>query len=69
MSDTILIAMLGAYAVILAAFIAGGVSLAVALARWHADNKRLWLWNRELVDHIYRQLPPPPPIPPSELFD
>ncbi|WP_390134452.1 hypothetical protein [Bifidobacterium apicola] len=33
-----------------------------------ADNQRLWLWNRQLVDHIYKGYPPPPPEPPADLF-
>jgi hypothetical protein len=31
-------------------------------------NQKLWLWSRELVDHIYRRLPPPPPPQPTNLF-
>jgi uncharacterized membrane-anchored protein YhcB (DUF1043 family) len=31
-------------------------------------NQQLWQWNRELVDHIYRRLPPPPPPQPDHLF-
>lgn len=31
-------------------------------------NQQLWQWNRELVDHIYRRLPPPPPPQPTNLF-
>lgn len=34
-----------------------------------ADNQRLWLWNRSLVDHIYKGLGPPPPEPPAALFE
>lgn len=34
-----------------------------------ADNQLLWQWNRQLVDHIYKQLAPPPPDPPAALFD
>lgn len=33
------------------------------------DNHRLWYWNRQLVDHIYRGKPPPPPAPPQGLFE
>lgn len=33
-----------------------------------SDNQRLWLWNRSLVDHIYKGLGPPPPEPPEDLF-
>src|SRR6218665_3118909 len=29
-----------------------------------ADRHLLYLWNRQLVDHIYRGIGPPPPQPP-----
>ncbi len=32
------------------------------------DNEQLWLWNRQLVDHIWRGAPPPPPKQPEGLF-
>ncbi|ADB09265.1 Uncharacterised protein [Bifidobacterium dentium] len=32
------------------------------------DNQKLWQWNRQLVDHIYKNLGPPPPRPPDDLF-
>ncbi|QTX04105.1 hypothetical protein [Agromyces archimandritae] len=32
------------------------------------DRHLLYLWNRQLVDHIYRGLGPPPPAPPPGLF-
>jgi uncharacterized membrane protein YhaH (DUF805 family) len=68
-SDALSIAVVTVLGVVLAGVIAGMVTLAIALVRWHADNRRLWLWNRQLVDHIYRGSPPPPPPPPTELFD
>lgn len=67
--DTLVIAILAFVGVVLSALIAGGITLAIQLTKWQADNRRLWLWNRQLVDHIYRGLPPPPPAPPAELFD
>src|SRR6218665_2348290 len=33
-----------------------------------ADRRLLYLWNRQLVDHIYRGIGPPPPQPPPGLF-
>ena len=69
MPDAVVIGILSFVAIVLSALIAGGITLAVQLTRWQADNRRLWLWNRELVDHIYRGLPPPPPGPPTGLFD
>lgn len=61
-----LLAFLG---VVTVALVTGGVTLGVQLTKWKADNHRLWLWNRQLVDHIYRGSPPPPPAPPAGLFD
>lgn len=29
---------------------------------------RMWAWNRQLQDHIYKNAPPPPPPPPDDLF-
>ncbi len=33
------------------------------------ENRLMWLWCRQLVDHIYRGNPPPPPPAPTGLFD
>src|SRR6218665_921873 len=33
-----------------------------------ADRHLLYLWNRQLVDHIYRGIGPPPPPPPPPPF-
>lgn len=33
------------------------------------QNRALWLYTRELIDHIYKQLPPPPPEPPAAVVD
>jgi len=30
-------------------------------------NRDLWTYNRQLVDHIYRGKPPPPPLPPDAM--
>lgn len=67
--DSLVIAILSFVGLVLVALITGGITLAIQLTKWQADNRRLWLWNRQLVDHIYRGLPPPPPSPPAELFD
>lgn len=36
--------------------------------RVEARNVQLWLYNRELVDHIYEGKPAPPPPMPSTLI-
>lgn len=61
--------LIAAMAIVIAALVAGGVTLAVALVKWNGDNRKLWAWNRALVDHIYRGSPPPPPAAPVGLFD
>lgn len=61
-----LLALLG---IITVALIGGGVSLVIQIMRTQNDNQLLWHYNRQLVDHIYRGNPPPPPAPPAGLFD
>ncbi len=65
----LIVAILAFAGVVAGALVAGGVTLAVQLTKWRADNRLLWMYNRELIDHIYRGLGPPPPVPPRELFD
>ncbi|MFJ3393995.1 hypothetical protein [Leifsonia aquatica] len=43
--------------------------LEARLARSERDNRLLWLWCRQLVDHIYRGSAPPPPPAPAGLFE
>lgn len=31
-------------------------------------ERRLWLYCRQLIDHIWRGRPAPPPTPPDDLF-
>jgi hypothetical protein len=33
------------------------------------ENRLMWMWCRQLVDHIYRGAAPPPPAAPPGLFD
>ena len=40
-----------------------------AIEELHTDRHMLWLYARELIDHIYRGKPPPPPAPPPRLFE
>lgn len=40
-----------------------------ALAQSQRREHLAYLWNRQLVDHIYRGLKPPPPAPPPGLLD
>lgn len=67
--ESVTLAILAFVGIVLAALIAGGVTLTINLTKWHADNRKLWHWNRQLTDHIYRGLGPPPPAPPADLFD
>lgn len=76
MSETILVAIVGAGSALAGALIQAVVANhrhrfdeALIIQQSIEDNQRLWLWNRELVDHIYRSAPPPPPPPPFGLFD
>lgn len=55
--------------IVTVALIGGGITLAAQLTKWQADNQLLWQYNRQLIDHIYRGNPPPPPAPPAGLFD
>lgn len=69
MDVALVVPLLAFLGVVTVALVTGGVTLGVQLTKWKADNHRLWLWNRALVDHIYRGNPPPPPPPPAGLFD
>jgi len=33
------------------------------------ENRALWLYTKELIDHIYKGKPPPPPEPPKIIVD
>lgn len=57
-----------ALGVVMAAIVAAMVALTAHVARQTARMHRLWLYTRQLVDHIYRGSPPPPPPPPADLF-
>ncbi len=65
----VIVPLLAFLGVVTVALIGGGITLAVQLGKWYADNQLLWLYNRQLMDHIYRGNPPPPPAPPPGLFD
>ena len=67
MSDlvlTVTVALIGLVGAIVGAYLT--VRSQVRLVQ--KDNSLLYLWNRELVDHIYRRQEPPPPSPPDGLF-
>lgn len=66
---SLLVPLLTCLGVIVVALVGGGITLAVQLGKWQADNQLLWHYNRQLVDHIYRGNPPPPPAPPAGLFN
>jgi hypothetical protein len=54
---------------VVVSLVGGGITLGVQLTKWYAQNQLLWLYNRQLIDHIYRGNPPPPPTPPAGLYD
>lgn len=62
---SVVVAILGLVGAILGSYI----TVRSQVARVQKDNHLLYLWNRELVDHIYRGKPPPPPAPPKGLFE
>lgn len=77
---TVIVAMIAAVGAIVAASIAAHSARAARRAnrvteleqtieQLHADRHQLWLYARELIDHIYKGKPPPPPQPPRGLFE
>lgn len=76
MTENVIIAIVGVVGVVAGAFAQQLVTAArdrmeaYRLAQqMQSDNALLWQWNRQLVDHIYKRLGPPPPEPPENLFD
>lgn len=76
MSEPIIVALIGLVGVIAGTIATLGVQrqrdqidAASEMLHLEAEVNRLWLWNRQLVDHIYKGAPPPPPPPPEGLFD
>jgi hypothetical protein len=74
-SADVIVALVGAGGVVAGAAIQAMVSAArnkltttKVLLHIQRDNQKLWLWNRQLQDHIYRGAPPPPPPAPEDLF-
>lgn len=65
----VIIPLLTFLGIVTVALIGGAITLAAQLTKWQADNQLLWHYNRQLIDHIYRGNPPPPPAPPAGLFD
>ena len=68
-SISIIVPLLTFLGLVVVALVGGGVTLGVQLTKWYAQNQLLWLYNRQLIDHIYRGNPPPPPTPPAGLYD
>lgn len=79
-SDNVLVAVIGGVVAILAALIAGWQAvrarrenrvarIETRLAEYERENRLMWLWCRQLVDHIYRGGDPPPPPAPVGLFE
>lgn len=76
MSEEVIVSVVGVAGVVLGAIIQTVATAsrdrleAYRLAQqMQTDNALLWQWNRQLVDHIYKGLGPPPPEPPENLFD
>lgn len=71
MSDLILtltVALIGLVAAIGGSYLTVRAQVRAQVRLVQKDNALLYLWNRELVDHIYKGLGPPPPAPPAGLF-
>lgn len=75
MNDELLIALVGVVGAVVGAACAQIFTAAKTYLEAHklaqemiADNQKLWQWNRRLIDHIYKNLGPPPPAPPEDLF-
>lgn len=68
-AEALIAGLLSLLGLITVALIGGGVSLVIQITKIQNDNQLLWHYNRQLVDHIYRGNPPPPPAPPAGLFD
>jgi hypothetical protein len=73
MSETVIVAIVSGMAVVIAALLGTGVRAWLSLRnradQYEAHNRMLWLYCRQLIDHIYRGKPPPPPPAPVGLFD
>lgn len=79
-SDEIYIALIGGVVAICAAIIAAWQAVRARkenrtarieerIEDLNRENRLMWLWCRELIDHIYRGGEPPPPPAPPGLFD
>lgn len=69
MTTELAVALVALVGVVVSANVAAGAALIVDLRRTRGESRRLWLWCRQLTDHIYRGSPPPPPPAPEGLFD
>lgn len=64
----VVVAALALVGVLSTALVTAGVALVVDLRRTRLQSHRVFLHNRQLVDHIYRGNPPPPPPPPEGIW-
>jgi len=67
MSDTIASIIIGLIALV-GSLVAVRVTIRSQVRLVQKDNALLYMWNRQLFDHIYKGLGPPPPAPPAGLF-
>lgn len=65
----VLVSALALLGVMTAAMVSGGVALVLDLRKTRRESRLVWMWARELVDHIYRGNPPPPPEPPAAILN
>jgi hypothetical protein len=65
----VLAAIIGASGGWLTAFFTRRSGIEARLAKLENHNRALWMYTRELIDHIYQQKPPPPPEPPAAVVN
>lgn len=71
MTETVIVALVAAGGVLASAVVAGVVTVGTLfwrrVIRAESNNNALWLYTRDLIDHIYRGGLGPPPPPPAHI--